>query len=113
KGAAAAHEALVGLSADLSGLLREFSTILKAEVSAKEDDANKPGSVLAQLLAGGLGGGYKTTLDVLWDGSESGWCGDGVVLEAIGGVISGQATSCQRLLSVVSERLASLQRWEK
>lgn len=41
------------------------------------------------------------------------WCDAGVVPEAVVGVTGSQAICCQRLLSVVAENLAMLQRWEK
>lgn len=41
------------------------------------------------------------------------WCEEGTVLKAVGRIGEGQATSCQRLLSVATEHLATLQRWNK
>lgn len=41
------------------------------------------------------------------------WCKESVVPVAVVGVTGSQAICCQRLLSVVTENLAMLQRWEK
>ncbi|CAM9641122.1 unnamed protein product [Choristocarpus tenellus] len=43
---------------------------------------------------------------------DEGWCGEGVLQEAVKGIMSGQVTSCQRLLDVVGGRLVALQRWD-
>lgn len=41
------------------------------------------------------------------------WCEEGIVRKAVARISEGQATSCQRLLSVATEHLATLQRWNK
>ncbi|CAN0416651.1 unnamed protein product [Laminaria digitata] len=89
-----------------------MSVALKSEISAKLEPAH-PGGALSQLLKGELGAAYEPAIGVLWEGTEGEWCEEGVVKRAVVGITGGQAVSCQRLLSVVTENLAMLQRWEK
>lgn len=48
-----------------------------------------------------------------WFGFPEIWCKRGIIEGAVVGVTGGQATCCQRLLAVVTENLAMLQRWDK
>eukprot|EP00752_Nemacystus_decipiens_P002195 g2089.t1 len=107
-----AQEALSAFGWEVSELLRAMSTALKSEISAKGDPA-RPGETLSRLLKGELGADYKSTIGVLWEADGVRWCGEKVVPEVVVGVTGSQAICCQRLLSVVTENLAMLQRWEK
>ncbi|CAN0061269.1 unnamed protein product [Ectocarpus fasciculatus] len=89
-----------------------MSTALKSEVSAKGDPA-RPGETLTKLLKGELGAEYEPAIGVLWEADGVRWCKESIVPGAVVGVTGSQAICCQRLLSVVTENLAMLQRWEK
>ncbi|CAN0335730.1 unnamed protein product [Pylaiella littoralis] len=107
------QDALSAFGWEVSELFRAMAASLKSEVSAKGDPA-RPGETLSRLLKGELGAGYEAAIGILWETDEGvGWCEKGVIPQTVVGVTGSQAICCQRLLSVVTENLAMLQRWEK
>lgn len=106
------QDALSVLGGEIVGFLKALAATLKAEVAAKSDSSCQT-EALSHLLKGHLGLEYQPVIGMLWEGSGERWCEEGTVGKAVATIGEGQATSCQRLLRVVIEHLAALQRWEK